>query len=66
MRKRKRRKIHIAYIVLTFQGREESVKANVFTGNLKLNWYFHRSGREGWVKDKPKSLPENGYSGTKH
>ena len=52
--------------MLTFQGREESVKANVFTENLKLNWYFHRSGREGWVKDKPKSLPENGYSGTKH
>ena len=32
-----------------------------FTGNLKLNWYFHRGGREGWVKGKPKSHPEDGY-----
>ena len=47
--------------MLKFQGREESVKAYVFTGNLKLNWYFHRGGREGWVKGKPKCLPENGY-----
>ena len=48
-------------IVLKFQGREESVKANVFTGNLKLNWYCHRGGREGCVKGKTKSLSENGY-----
>lgn len=47
--------------MLKFQGREESVKACVFTGNLKLNWYFHRGCREGWVKGKPKSHPENGY-----
>lgn len=47
--------------MLKFQGREESLKANVFAGNLKLNWYFHRGGREGWVKGKPKSLPGNGY-----
>ena len=47
--------------MLKFQGREESVKAYVFTGNLKLSWYFHRGGREGWVKGKPKSLRENGY-----
>ena len=47
--------------MLKFPGREESVKANVFTGKLKLNWCFHRGGREGWVKGKPKSRPENGY-----
>ena len=41
--------------MLKLQGREESVKAYVFIVNLKLNWYFHRGGRKGWVKGKPKS-----------